>query len=297
MFLKRRVIRAAAATAAASLSVAGAAAAQDAASYPSSLEREPLLSWLKTQTDITPDRVLAVTPQALTAVMSVLPAGEGPGPRLVIRAEALSAASFERTGVLSWRVSVETDCDGRRVRLGETTGHRSRNLAGGALVLRPAEADWRTPTRGTALESAWRAACDPDFRGPFRTTALNMAQLGSPAEKAAAPSATAEPLRRPRPAQARLVASQAAPREGRTDAGPVAQVGAVASEAEAKALLAKLSGQIGSRPHWVETATVRGRVWRRALVGGFADRADAARFCAALETSGGACFVRARNRR
>ena len=284
--------------AAASLGAAGAAVAQDAASYPSSLERGPLLSWLKAQTDIQPDRVLAVTPQALTAVMSVVPAGDGPGPRLVIRAEALSAQSFERTGVLSWRVSVETDCDEREVRLGETTGHRARNLAGGAQVLRPAESEWRTPTRGTALESAWRAACDPDFRGPLQTTASNVADPGASTEPpATAAVATAKPPPQPRPAPAPTVGGQAAPREARTDAGPVAQVGALASDAEAKALLAKLSGQIESRPHWVETATVRGRVWRRALVGGFADQAEAARFCAALAASGQACFVRPRTRR
>jgi hypothetical protein len=288
MFLKRRVIRAAAVSAAALLGSAGAAAAQDAPSYPSSLEREPLLAWLKAETDIKPERVLAVTPQALTAVVSARPADGQPGPRLIIRAEALNAESFERTGVLSWRVSLQTDCDGRQVKLGETTGHRARNLGGASQVLRPAEGDWRTPTRGTALESAWRAACDPDFRGPFQTAATNMAELAAAPEAAAA-----RPARPPRPARD----APAAARERRAQGGPVAQVGAVASDAEAKALLTKLSGQIGNRPHWVETATVQGRVWRRALVGGFADRAEAPRFCGSLKAAGGACFVRARSGR
>ncbi len=72
-----------------SLAGAGAATAQTSP-FPAALERETLLVWLQRETDILPDQVVAVTPQALTSVVSTFPAGAGPGPRLVIRAEALS---------------------------------------------------------------------------------------------------------------------------------------------------------------------------------------------------------------
>lgn len=254
------------------LALGAPSAAQDAPEFPSSLERDPLLLWLQRQTDIPPDRVLAVTPQALTAVVSVLPAGGDAGPRVVIRAEALNAQSYERAGALSWSMSVNADCVGRRVKLGETTGFSARNLLGGRRMLQAGEETWRTPGAGTALENVWRAACDPAFQGPFATGPLRIA---------AADSAEPAPAEAPAP-------PAAAPAGG----GPVAQVGAVTSEAEARGLLKRLAPQIGGRAHWVETATVKGKVWRRALVGGFADAADAGRFCAQVKAAGGACFVR-----
>jgi DNA polymerase-3 subunit beta len=38
------------------------------------------------------------------------------------------------------------------VKLGDTTGYPERNLLGERKVLRPAEADWRSPEAGTASE-------------------------------------------------------------------------------------------------------------------------------------------------
>jgi hypothetical protein len=268
-------LRAGMAGAAAGLALVGAAAAQDAPEFPSSLDREPLLLWLQRQTNIPADRVLAVTPQALTAMVSVIPAGDGSGPRVVIRAEALNAQSYQRAGALSWSMSVSADCAGGRVKLGETTGFSARNLLGDRRTLQEGEADWRTPGSGTALENVWRAACDAGFKGPFATGPVRIAADAT--EPAAAGTANDAPPSGP----------------GAAASGAIAQVGAAASEAEARALLARLAPQIGARAQWVEAATVKGRVWRRALVGGFADSADAARFCAQVKAAGGACFVRA----
>lgn len=276
------------------LATAAAASAQDAPpNYPPSLRREPLLLWLQRQTDIAPERVLAVTPQALTATISVFPAEGGPGPRVVIRAEALNSESYERAEALSWHMSVNTDCAARRVKLGATTGYAARNLLGEPRVLRPAETEWRTPGPGTALESVWRAGCDPAFKGPFQSASLKVAQADAPAAAAPEPSRVEPPAAAPPPA---VPATPPVSPPARPSAPPsgaaVAQVGALPSEAEAKALLARLAGQIGEREHWVETATVGGRVWRRAIVGGFADAAEAARFCADIKAGGGDCFVR-----
>lgn len=242
------------------------AAAQDAVGYPSSLERDPLLAWLRRETDIVPDRVVAVTPQALTSIVSTFPAAAGQGPRAVIRAEALSAETFARTGSLSWHVSLTADCPGRRIRLGETAGYARRNLLGERRMLREADRDWRAPEAGTALESAWRAACDPAFRGPFQGRDAKVAQVEGKAKPAA-------------------------PAAGRTS-GFVAQIGASPSNAEAERLIAALGDRAQGRPTWVETAQVGGRAWRRAVVGGFADAAEAQAFCAGLKASGRACFVR-----
>ena len=263
----------------------GAAAAQETPAFPASLEREPLLLWLQRETDIAPERVVAVTPQALTSIVSTFPASPGQGPRVVIRAEALNADTFARTGALSWHVSVSADCAGHRVRLGETTGYPMRNLLGDRRPLRPAESEWRAPERGTALDNAWRAACEADFKGPFGARSVKVAQ------ETASPPATrseATPVARaPKPAP-----SGATGRVG----GLVAQVGASPSDADARGLIAALGSRLGGREAWVEKARVEGRTWYRAVVGGFADAGEANGFCAALKAAGRGCFVRMTSR-
>lgn len=261
------------------------AAAQNAPVFPTSLDRGPLLAWMQRETDILPDRVVAVTPQALTSVVSTFPAAPGTSPRVVIRAEAMSAEAYAHTGALSWHVSLNADCESRKVRLGETTGYAERNLLGERRMLRVSETDWRTPEPGTALEAAWRAACQKDFKGPFHAAAVTVAQADPP--NAPTPTAKANPAA-PQPA--------AKPAPPRARAGVVVQVGATTSEAEARGLLSALQARLGGREAWVETASVDGKLWRRAVVGGFADGAEAARFCASLKAEGRGCFVRSSRR-
>ncbi|WP_293899192.1 surface-adhesin E family protein, partial [Phenylobacterium sp.] len=169
----------------------GAASAQPSGQprFPPSLEREPMLAWLQRETDILPDRVVAVTPQALTSIVSTFPAGGGQGPRVVIRAEALSAETYARTGALSWHVSMTADCQGHRVRLGDTTGYSERNLIGDRRLLRAAETEWRAPEPGTALDNAWRAACDTSFKGPFEAPSVKVTRADVPPPATAAPAA------------------------------------------------------------------------------------------------------------
>lgn len=275
-------------------SVAGLASAQDAPAFPATLEREPLLLWLQRETDIMPDRVVAVTPQAITSIVSTFPSSGGQGPRAVIRSEALSSETVLRTNALSWHVSLSADCSGRRVRLGETTGYPQRNLLGDRMPLRAAETEWRAPERGTALDAAWRAVCEPGFKGPFGANTLKVAQETPPATAAApvAPAPAAAPQRpAPMARQTPPPAPQAAastPRRG----GLAAQVGASPSEPDARSLLAALGSSVDGRETWVEKAVVGGRTWYRSVVGGFADAGEANGFCAGLKASGRGCFVR-----
>ena len=265
----------------------GAARAQSPPSFPRSMERDALLAWLQRETDITPERVVAVTPQAITAIVSTFPAGGGQGPRVVIRAEALNGETYARTGALSWHVSLNADCQGHRVRLGDTTGYPERNLLGERRVLRAAEADWRMPEPGTALENAWRAACDGKFLGPFQAAGLKVAQVDPaapppPAAAAPAPPAKAPVAAKAPPAKAPMVASGGA---------LSVQIGSFPDQASAKAALARLGD---GQPHGTEQAQVAGRTWYRAVVSGFASPEAAARYCEARKAKGGVCLVRGR---
>ncbi|MFZ5721197.1 MAG: SPOR domain-containing protein [Pseudomonadota bacterium] len=291
-------IRSVLAVVAASWAAAGGGAwGQNAPAFPAAFDRDTLLLWLQRETDIVPDRVVAVTPQAVTSVVSTFPGGGGQPPRVVIRAEALSAETYAQAGALSWHVSVSADCAGRRIRLGETTGYPQRNLLGERRTLRPAESDWRPIQAGTALELAWRAACEPAFRGPFHGESLRMARADAAADAAPAPPQAASPQpAEPSPSYAPEAAAPAtsvpAPAAAKAGSGPVVQVGAAPTEAEARRLLETLPGGLAGHEGRVETATVSGRVWRRAVVGGFADRAAAVQFCDALKRARRDCFVR-----
>lgn len=281
------------------LAGAGVAPAQNAVSFPSTLERDAILAWLSRETDITPERVIAVTPQALTSVVSTFPAGPGSEPRVVIRAEALNAETYSRTGTLSWHVSMSADCKGRRVRLGDTTGYKDRNLLGDRKPLRAAETEWRAPGAGTALDAALRSVCDKDFKGPFQGAAMLVAKADSaaaPPAPAPAPASTSTPAKpsSPPPSAPPRVASTPAKPAAAKPGGVVVQVGSSPSEADARALLAALKPRLNGRKAWVETADVNGKTWRRAVVGGFVDGAEAARFCADLRAAGRNCFVRGR---
>lgn len=275
---------------------AGGATAQTT-SFPAALEREALLVWLQRETDILPDQVVAVTPQALTSIMSRFPAGAGSGPRLVIRAEALSPELQSRTGALSWHVSVTANCQTGQIRLGETTGYSQRNLLGERKVLRAAETAWRKPEAGAAVAQAWRAACQPGFMGPFASSAVKLAQAETaspsmtPELSQAGPSGPAAilPIVRAEPTLPRVRVTKPSPAKS---AGPAVQLAAVTSDAAARALLSSLKPSLSGRTTWVEKAEVSGRAWYRAMVGGFANAGEAARFCAGLKAADQSCFVR-----
>ncbi len=138
--------------------------------------------------------------------------------------------------------------------------------------------------------------------GPFRSSAVKLAQvdpaIASPASVAENATPTdpvqvaraAPPPLRAKPAKPAPVAvSVAAP-----GSGLVAQLGAAASDASARALLASLGGRLGGRKVWVEKADVAGKTWYRAVAGGFSNSAEAGQFCAGFKSAGLSCFVRPR---
>ncbi|WP_293677385.1 SPOR domain-containing protein [uncultured Phenylobacterium sp.] len=268
-------------------------------SFPSSLDREPLLAWLRRETDIQAERVVAVTPQAVTSVVSTFPAAGGQGPRVVLRAEALSGETYARTGALSWHVSLNADCRDRRVRMGETTGYPQRNLLGERRVLRAAETEWRAPGPGTALDNAWRAACEPHFQGPFASANVTLAQneVAAPAPPEPPPAAPTSVPNAPAPeARGAPVADpprRAAAQKAASGGAVTVQIGAFPDVASAQAALARLGDE---RPHAIEAAVVGGRTWRRAVVGGFESVEAGERYCVQRKAQGGSCFVRVRAR-
>ena len=102
-----------------------------------------------------------------------------------------------------------------------------------------------------------------------------------PAPKAEAIAPAAKP--EPKPAAAKSV-------------GPMVQIGAFSSDALAEKSMIDVSAKIPAKAAGttlkIEKAQVGGKTLSRALVAGFASKADADSFCAALKAQGGACSVR-----
>ena len=116
----------------------------------------------------------------------------------------------------------------------------------------------------------------------------------APAKVAPVPPKIAKPV---------VVAAAAAPKPVVAPPPPAAPAGGVVAQvgSETSAALAdkawtdvsrKVPGQMAGKSRKVETFNKNGTVFYRVLVGGFASRADAAKFCAALKAAGGDCIVR-----
>jgi hypothetical protein len=254
------------------------------------IQRSQLAAWLAKETDIRPETVVAVSPEALLAIMQSRVVGGAVA--VTVRGEALTPEVFARDKVLSWHATVQVDCAGRKVRQGPTTGYAARNLLFEGRQLRAADTDWIQPAAGEPLDQVRRAVCETGFQSPLTDTPPP--PLLPPAEPAPAPAPkTMAPAPPPTPPKA---APQLAPRAV-SRAGVSAQIAAAGSEAEAERALADLRARLPGRMDGLETrivkAVVGGKTYHRAIIHGFPDKGAAIAFCAALQAAQQACFVRA----
>ena len=121
----------------------------------------------------------------------------------------------------------------------------------------------------------------------------------APAQSAPAPAAKPAVASPPaaKPAVARPLVSKAATVAAPVAAGSAAaQIGAFSSSALADKgwndVARLLPGAMGGKTKSVEVVQRDGHTFYRTSVGGFASRADAARFCASLKAAGKPCFVK-----
>jgi hypothetical protein len=300
--------------------LAGAAWAQSAeAEFPASIAPAEIAAWMKRNTDIDPASVVAITPSAVTGVLSSISTPEGPSIRRVnLRSEALSRAAFEQDHALSWTSVVEVDCKKRLARLGRTMVYAERNLIGDGRETVAASPAWIKPIAGGPSYNAMLKVCDGKMVNPLagatRVAAAPPAKAAAkPAAKAAEPKAAA-PASKP-PAKPPAVVARAEPAEPKPSAKPppakaaaaapakaaaaakpgrfVAQVAAAPAEAAAKRRLdavqvkAELPAGVVAR---VAKAVVGGKTVYRAQFAGFQTTAEAQAFCRDAAPDG--CFVR-----
>ena len=299
--------------------LAGAAWAQgaDTPEFPASLAPAEIAAWMKRNTDIEPDSVIAVTPSAVTGVLSSISTPEGPSIRRVnLRSEALSRAAYEHDHALSWTSVVEVDCKTRMARLGRTMVYAQRNLIGDGRETVAAQPAWIKPIAGGPAHNAMLKVCDSKAVNPLAAGARVAAapSKSAPTAKAPAPKAPAPkppPIMakappapsEPRPAPAAKAQAPAAPARAApaktpppAAAGPgrvTAQVAAAPSEASARQRIEAVQGKAelpaGVTPR-VAKAVVGGKTVYRAQFAGFHTVAEAQAFCRTAAPGG--CFVR-----
>src|SRR5687768_14799831 len=76
--------------------------------YPAVLDRTTIASWLGKETDVRPETVAAVTPEAVVSILQSRSAGGVVA--VVVRGEVLTPDVFARDKVLSWHATVQVDC-------------------------------------------------------------------------------------------------------------------------------------------------------------------------------------------
>ena len=259
--------------------------------FPASLDPATLSAWLA-QAGVAPAQVVAVSPSAATAVVERSAAPDG-RIALRLRALALTPDAARRSAVTAWEMPLEVDCRAGQVRLGATTGYPVRTSPADGVTLAPAEAAWRKPQPRTALESAWRSACDAGFRAPLAAAPTRVAQ--APTAPPAPPVQAAPPVRRQGAASAPDAARDAvarAPAPSRRGGRNAVQVVSSPAEADTRQALARLQRRFGELETRIEPAQVRGRTVYRGVVAGFGSRADALAFCRTLQQSGHDCLAR-----
>lgn len=216
---------------AAAIAAPGAALAQTSApapadtshlKFPASTDHATLAAWLKLETDIAPETVVAVSPLALVAITKTQPMATPEGFEVTLRAETLDGAFSQQQGLASWRATMKLACKDHTFSMGEVTGYAARNLKGEGRPIQTALVGWKPVTAGTMQGEIWNARCGTDFKAPLaaaKATAAPAAPLPSP-PRAATPVATPKPGPTP-PSEPTTKAAPAAPPEAKP--APTAQ--------------------------------------------------------------------------
>lgn len=266
-----------------------------------------------------PDLVVAVRSRGAVRADGIIEGVE-------LQGEVVSSAAAQTRGYRSMRSTVNIDCARRRDQVVRMTIYPEAG-AKGAPITRQVPEGWVQPSPAAYLSDVMSALCASVPRAAVTAAAapkperwdIPLRALGEAPRRAAAPPAptilsasaiapaalTDPELPLPTSLDARIGRAPAAeeaaveasappppapaPRAARP--GKVAvQIAAAASDRQAREALAKVKGRVKAPLSTeVQVVTVEGKTFHRALVTGFATRAEAQAFCAAL---GSACFVR-----
>ena len=288
--------------------------------------QKPLIDGFVAHSGLPRSAVVSVKPEIVVAIhdRDALKPADG-AQKVRLQGEAADEEMAERLGYRSMRSSVEINCETRRDRVVEMEVFPQHDLKGPGQK-RPVPGGWVQPSEDAYLADVIRTVCRAPrpaaaevvaqvaTETPQLRPALDTATKPSPRPAASAPARAAKavppPLilarsEPPGPAPARsdppaprlmavVAPAPASPSPARTPTPTLqAQVGALSSEAAARRALDKLSPTLPrGLSTRVETATVGGRTYYRAMITGFAALSQAQAFCVEQRSRAAPCMVR-----
>jgi hypothetical protein len=236
--------------------------------YPAVRSLPAVADWAQRYSDLPLATIVGVGADSVFAVERTADQPMPPFVRVVIRQEAVTPEFSKRLGGRSAAMTVDIDCEGRRVFQRAVFLYVGSNRQGPSRELGAAK-DWQAIPPGTYMERVRVAVCDPNWR-PLYTSGVLMAPPG-PSQSAPRPQA-------PIPARPALA-------PGRADLGRFDSADA------ALAAWGKAGSAAAGRQLRMELSTAGGRTLYRALVEGFASRDETDAFCRKLQAAGAQCAV------
>ena len=261
-------------------------------------DREAAIRRLREWTGLPARAAVAVTPEMAVALIGRGAPGKAPGrlDGVELQGEVLDETFAQVRGWRSMRLKVDIACrDGGATWARRMTVYPNHDRGGG-----PSEAatptGWVRPKPEAYLGQVVTALCGQALASNHEAPLPSPLSPESPVDTSPAPRRTPPVLRPAIPLPSAPPAPL--PKPARPPASDAASVQIAASPVEAEAERANAGAArrlIGADPalrFHVEPARSADRQVFRALVSGFADRAAAQRWCAALKAAGGACFIR-----
>jgi hypothetical protein len=243
---------------------------------------------------------------------------EGPV-RVTLREEVIAPAFIDAVGGRSSLMSMEIQCEERRLRMDERHLYAGPNLNGASEVSEPST-EWLRIPEDTVMDDVARAACDGDYAWPLQAfaapepavalaaqTAPDLKPEAAPLPAAQTVPADTEPAPRPAPppteaAVAEVDAPAAATPPEKPDEPPVTgaryaiQIGAYRDVDRAQAAWKALSTErpVLTQGHDfdVRPIKVKGKNLLRGLVLNFKSPQEGETFCTALAGTGYGCILR-----
>src|SRR6185437_7707328 len=177
-------------------SIAAPAVALGGGDYPASDNPMTLAAWLGERTNIKPSAVVTITSGFVVALVGkTLPLSPDGPVRITLREEVIAPAFIDAVGGRSSLMSLEIQCDERRLRMDERHLYAGPNLSGATEVVE-ASTEWLRIPEESIMDDVARAACEAnypwplvDLAAPVTTVAVQTAQAPEP--PMAEPSASA----------------------------------------------------------------------------------------------------------
>lgn len=263
--------------------------------FPAAADPASLATWLGARTNIKPASVVTVTPGFVVALVGKQKPLSPEGPvRVTLREEVIAPAFVDSVGGRSALMSVEIQCEERRLRMDGRNLYAGPNLSGQESVDDPST-EWLRIPEETVMDEVADAACNASYVWPLQAyapTVVAEAAAPAPVEKMPEEKAQAEPVA--------AVVEEAKADIPQEPSAPTAryaiQIGAYRNQQLAETAWKALSTErpvlTAGHDFGVRPVKVKGKELLRGLVLNFTSPQEGKTFCAAIAGTGYGCILR-----